>query len=195
MTIAGLLRKHGHDVPRWVSASGALLIGTSASTGMPVAPHKFHGGEALTDEPLIGGRAWWTDDAALQRDREDMRRWFPAFTELDSNQEAAPAWFGRLDTGSGQFSVGVIHRLSHELPRVVHLGNRHLGKSIGGRWMKPPHTYLDGSLCVAAQEDWDPSRDTIATVVGWTAHWAACYNEWLLNGFWPVDGFVPRVAA
>ncbi len=187
MSMFGALRLHGVTAPRIVTATGQLVVGgtAAATSGLKVTPHTFHGGE----EPQVQltTARWWQDEAALERDRSEMSKYFPDFRELDRS-DGPPEWIGVINTGRGRHTVTIAHQVDHGLPRVTP-ANQRLGRSKRGLWLHSPHRYLTGNLCFAALEDWDPDRDSIATVVAWVAHWYACYNEWLLVGDWPVPGF------
>lgn len=190
MTIAGILRRHGHDIPRYVGPNGRVTFHISphtAASGLAIQPHTFHGG--TEHEPDAGpAEQWWKNQETLKRDREAMKKFFPSFVELEASDSEAPGWYGKLDTGRGTFPILVRHRTDQTLPSVVpfapSIRQRHQGK----RTLKSPHLYLNGNLCVASAEDWDPNRDTIATVIAWAAHWHLCYGEWYVSGIWPTEG-------
>lgn len=195
MTIAGMLRKHGHDTPRYVDGSGKVKFKTgitAAVSGLAVTPHTFHGGEQHT--PPVTSEKWWETPGILERDREEMRVHFPSFYEVPADGEHPPAWAGVIDTGRGRFPVIICHRTDRSLPSIVPAEPNQRQRRQGRHLRKSPHLYLNGNLCVAAAEDWDPERDSIATVVAWTAHWHACYVDWLASGRWPTEGVGTRAA-
>lgn len=196
MTIAGMLRKLGHNTPRYVDHSGRVRFKpstNSAVNGFAVTPHTFHGGEEHMP-PLDTGRRWWEMPEVLDRDRQEMRVHFPEFREIPASEGLPPAWIGSIDTGYGRFSIAVCHRTDRSLPCVIPLAPKQRRRSEGRFNKQSPHLYLNGHLCVAAADDWNPERDSIATVVAWTAHWHACYVEWHASGQWPTEGFEARAA-
>ena len=196
MTIAGMLRKHGHDTPRYVDGSGRVRFktGTTATvSGLAVTPHTFHGGKQHTPPSGASGK-WWETPGIIERDREEMRAHFPSFYEVPADDECPPAWAGVIDTGRGKFPVIICHRTDLSLPSVVPAVPNQRQRREGRHVRKSPHLYLNGNLCVAAAEDWNPERDSIATVVAWAAHWHACYVDWLTSGQWPTEGIGARAA-
>jgi hypothetical protein len=131
--------------------------------------------------------AWWNQDfERREADEAAMRRHFPRFA-LDT-EDGEYFWVGTIDSGRGTFRVGIVPRLDGCLPGVVPL-NRRLSRNEGRRQRQSPHLYDSGSLCVAAQSNWDPTRHMTATAVGWTAHWFAAYTVWRLGGKWPTEGY------
>ncbi|OMC34463.1 hypothetical protein A5739_05960 [Mycobacterium colombiense] len=196
MTIKEMLRHHGYNCSRVVLPSGRLEFQTSKATtacvGLPLTTHTFHGG----DEPVetADNAPWWLAKGALDRDRAEMKDYFPSFVEIGGDAELAPAWVGLIETRIGHFRIAVIHRFDHSLPKVVPIEPKNRVKRIGRRLIDAPHLYTNGNLCVAAQEDWDCDRDSIATVVAWAAHWHAFYVEWLFTGNWPSEGYIAEAA-
>lgn len=176
--------------------SGRVEFRTSksaaASVGFPMTTHAFHGG----DEPAeaTGKVAWWLIPGALDRDRAEMQKYFPGFVEIGGEIDLAPAWVGVIETRVGEFQIAVIHRFDHGLPKVVPVEPKKRTRRKGRRLIEAPHTYTSGNLCIAAQQDWDPARDSVANVVAWAAHWHAFYVEWLFTGIWPSEGFVAEAA-
>lgn len=176
--------------------SGRLEFHTSqsgaASVGFPMPTHTFHGG----DEPVeaSGNDPWWLEAGALDWDRAHMTRYFPGFVEISGSADLAPAWFGRIETRVGKFEIAVIHRFNRSLPKVVPIKPKKRIRRRGRRLIDAPHMYTNGHLCVAATDDWDPARDSVATVVAWAAHWHAFYVEWLFTGVWPSEGYVAEAA-
>lgn len=195
MTIAGILRKHGHAHPRFVRSNGLVSFGAlGGHTGeFAVRPHTFHGGEEHqpTETPTA---PWWKLPDALKQDRLQMGQFFPDFTELPPEDGQPPAWYGYIDTGRGKFPILICHKVDHSLPSVIPWKISQRQRNQGRRTVKSPHLYTNGNLCVASQEDWDPERDSLATVVAWTAHWHACYAEWFVSGIWPTEGLLEDVA-
>lgn len=192
MGLASLLSHFGIDAPRIVSAVGRVDVGGSGP-GIAITPHTFHGGDDPIEAAEAVPRPWWMDLDALDRERVEMAAWFPGFREVDRGEGEPPAWVGEIDTGRGRFRVLIAHRADRGLPWVIPFSTN-LGKNSKRGRVKPPHLYLSGRLCVAAQDDWDPARDTAVQVVAWTAHWLACYVEWFVTDRWPSEG-VRDVAA
>jgi hypothetical protein len=200
MTILNILKHHGYNVERGVLPTGRIVFPTAPAsssaafaTAMSVKPHAFHGGGNPVEQVPDSSRTWWTDEAVLERDRQAMARYFPGFVEVADTQNLPPAWVGTLDTGYGVFTVRIQHRADHGLPHVTPAKPK--ARRRGRRTLASPHTFINGNLCVAAQEDWDPEKDTTATVVGWAAHWHAAYVEWLFTDKWPMEGYEHRAAA
>jgi len=197
MTIANLLKLHGHNVQRAVSPTGRMIFRNIASTAaataaklaspMPIKPHTFHGGANPVEKLTTTPEPWWFDDEVMDRDRKAMALYFPGFTETPATKVVPPSWVGTIDTGYGVFGVRMQHRLDHGLPAVV--PDRPKRRLVRGMQVDSPHLFLSGNLCVANADDWDPSTDTIATVVGWTAHWHAAYVDWNFTGIWPMEGY------
>lgn len=199
MSMAGLLNRFGHDAGRWVTPEGLVGIGPSASAepGFRIAPHTFHGGDDPVDHPAASSEdstPWWMHADETRRERQAMAAAFPGFIELPGDERTPHGWAGSITTGRGTFPVLLQHRQDHGLPMVVPLRITRRGKPRGRGWAKAPHLYLSGNLCVADDSDWDPNKYTTADVVAWTAHWHACYVEWLATDLWPTEG-IPDVAA
>lgn len=200
MTVESILRLHGQDCPRVVLPSGRVILGPRSASypgAMAIAPHTFHGGaEPFADAPSATEQGlWWSTEGATERDRSEMKAYFPSFQELPSAADLPPAWFGTIVTDLGaRFPILVQHREDHSLPVVIPMSPRRRGKNVGRRWIASPHLYLNGNLCVADVEDWDADRDSIATVVGWAAHWHTCYQAWLFTGRWPIHAFSGEAA-
>lgn len=187
MSLAPLLRHAGLSVPRFVTVDGQVVFDPSASSlpSHALEPHTFHGGpDPVTSEATT---PWWTlDPDAKAVDVAAMREAFPGFTQFCDEGEYA--YGGIIDTGRGRYQCLVVPMRDRSLPSVIPL-NRNLGRAEGRRYMRPPHTYLSGSLCIADTADWDADRHTTATAVAWTAHWFAAYTEWrLFGGPWPTEG-------
>lgn len=166
------------------------MFGTPSHSepGLALPSHTFHGGEEPASATTQDTK-WWNDPAAIQRDREAMRRYFPSFTEVPATADSPPSWQGTIDSGRGRFSILLKHRADHGLPSVVPISPTVRLRSAGRRAVKSPHLYMSGNLCVASADDWDADRDSMATVVAWVAHWHACYVEWFAGGQWPTEGF------
>ena len=83
---------------------------------------------------------------------------------------------GQLRTRSGiTYQIKIIYPTDypHSCPKVI------------CEWptvTDAPHI-IDGSLCIHYQE-WK-SNYTIATVIGWTAHWLHSYEVWKRTNRWP----------
>lgn len=196
MTIADVLRANGTNVPRTVSPKGLVQFETDSTQapGMPLKSHTFHGGDDAIDGEVDEAR-WWETEGALDRERETMAMWFPTFIEAAGDHDSPPAWGGVIDTGKRKFSVLFMHRWDRGLPLVIPITPESLSRNFGYRDRKdPPHLYTSGNLCVAAQEDWDPETDTMATVVAWAAHWLANYMEWTFTRKWPTEGYASLAA-
>lgn len=204
MSIAALLHHHGVDVPRYVTVNGQIVfddvqaspsgyVHSALGSVTPVQKHTFHGGEEALDNAVGDSAPWWTDNARLQRHISAMEQSFPGFTYLPASDGLDPCWGGELNTGRGKFKVLVMTRQDEGLPRVAVVGPK-LGISSGRSWVPSPHIYLNGNLCVADQDDWDPQEHTVATVTAWAAHWLAAYTEWRITRRWPVEGAQALVA-
>jgi hypothetical protein len=198
MTIAALLHHHGVQVPRFVTVNGRIVFDgvRSTSSGFahttfgsvtPVANHTFHGGSEEPDDVSHSGRTWWDDDERIGRHVSAMERSFPGFVYLPPEDDGGPCWGGVIDTGRGNFKVMIMPRRDEGLPRAAVLDLR-LGVHAGRRWVPSPHLYLNGNLCVAGENDWDPAHHTVATVTAWAAHWLAAYTEWRITRRWPTEG-------
>lgn len=205
MSIAALLRHHGVRTPRFVTVDGRIVFDKVAMTGAgpvhsqygpvtAVAPHRFHGGvEQPDDEPSSSDITWWDDEALLRRNVDAMTKSFPNFVYLPPEDGLPPSWAGVIDTGRGTFEVLVMTRTDQGLPSVA-VDNHRFGLNAGSRWVRPPHLYASGNLCVAERSDWNPGEHTAATVTAWAAHWLAAYTEWRITRRWPVEGVGDRVA-
>ena len=195
MTIQQLLRHHGFNCARRVLPSGRLTFDVPTASGSPlglaVTTHTFHGGSESIDD--VEKAPWWLAPNALERDRAAMAEYFPTFSEVARDADRPPAWFGSIDTKFGGFNVGIVHRFDHGLPAVIPINPEARGRRRGRQYIRAPHTYTNGNLCIAATDDWEPARDTVATVVAWTAHWHAFYVEWLFTGKWPAEMYVAEV--
>lgn len=199
MSVPSLLRHHGVRVPRFVTVAGQVVFDNvdTAPSGFvhrefgpvtAVAPHRFHGGAEEPEAALAQqGSDWWDEPDTLARHVDAMGSSFPGFVYLPAEDGLPPSWGGTINTGRGQFEVLIMTRRDQGLPRV-HVSKPRLGANAGRRWQRPPHLYSSGSLCVADSGDWDPSRDTAATVTAWAAHWLAAYSEWRITRQWPVEG-------
>lgn len=199
MTMPALLSHFGMNDVRFVAAGGQIVFDgvTSLANGAfthpvhgsvtAVAQHTFHGGEEEPDAGALDMTAWWEDEAAIGRHVASMEHAFPQFTYLPASDDRSPCWWGEIDTGRGRFKVVIILRRDGGLPFVSVL-NRRLGVQSGRRWERPPHVYLNGDLCVASSEDWQPDEHTAATATAWAAHWLAAYTEWRFRREWPAEG-------
>lgn len=204
MTLAALLSHFGIGDRRYVTTDGLILFdGVSGSSGFgyshpvhgsvtPVQKHTFHGD---TDEPIDvpSSGFWWQDSEELARQDTAMRAAFPRFTRR-SDTSRPPVWTGSIDTGRGVFAIEVRMREDRGLPFIRVLGGPRLGIANAGRWVRSPHLYDNGNLCVADQADWNPDEHTAETAVVWAAHWLAAYTEWRIIKRWPVAGAHPDAA-
>lgn len=50
------------------------------------------------------------------------------------------------------------------------------------------HLYADGSLCLHAEEDWNPGRPIANTIVLWTSEWLLYFELWKSTGHWHGGG-------
>lgn len=196
MTLPALLSKVSRRTPRFVTVDGRIVAGnevTATSSGhnhpqhgrvIPVRRHTNHGGRP-PDE--VRARPWWERSSErLGDERRAMAKAFPAFTL--HHVGGPPIWCGEINTGRGRFAVMIVHRPDHGLPHVVPLHPALFRRGEGRRSRKSPHLYLNGNLCVARQEDWDPKHNDATTVVGWAAHWLAAFTEWRITRRWPCEG-------
>ncbi|WP_148615524.1 hypothetical protein [Nocardioides rubriscoriae] len=196
MTMSTLLSHFGLDAERYVTTSGQVVFGgvTTSAAGLThathgpvtsVANHTFHGG----DDPVDGGHDhWWSDDVKAVRHIVAMKQAFPGFKYVRGDDDIAPYWLGDIDTGRGVFTIGVFLRRDEGLPFVTVISKQPLGRPAGRRFVRSPHLYDSGSLCIADQSDWDPTVHTAATATAWAAHWLAAFTEWRITLKWPVDG-------
>lgn len=197
MSLPRLLSRLSSRTLRFVTIDGRLV--TEGVTGRPgayshprfgpvtrVTPHTNHGGALPVAAPAA---PWWkSQPELLAAEIEAMNRAFPGFVLAS---EDPPVWLGDLNTGRGTFEVALVHRADHGLPRVVPSKPGLFQRHEGARTCKSPHLYVNGDLCIACQEDWDPARDDATTAVAWTAHWLAAFTEWRIAGRqWPSEGVV-----
>ena len=198
MSMPALLSHFGINAARYVTSTGEVVFDGVAKVGSgfthavhgavtPVAKHTFHGGDEEPDDGHDGPAAWWDDEDEINRHVEAMEKAFPAFTYLADDDGSGPFWGGVIDTGRGRFEIGIFPRLDQGLPRIV-VFNRRLGAQAGRHWRPAPHLYINGNLCVADRDDWDPAEHTVATATAWAAHWLAAYTEWRMSRRWPVEG-------
>ncbi len=197
MSLPSLLSRMSRRTPRFVTVNGRVVSGedsiVATATGYqhrehgpvtPVRRHTNHGGKP-PDE--IDQTPWWDQNPTILDDeRETMARAFPGF--IASEVDGRPAWRGEIDTGRGKFAVTVVHRPDRGLPNVIPVKPGVFRRHEGRHTRFSPHLYLNGNLCVASQDDWDPDRDDATTVIAWTAHWLAAFTEWRFTGRWPCDG-------
>lgn len=198
MSMPALLSHFGINTARFVTQTGEIVFDgvtktasgfTHASLGAvtPIVEHTFHGGEDEPDDGPDGPTVWWDDEHQVKRHIDAMEKAFPNFVYVPPDDDGGPCWGGIIDTGRGKFEVGIFPRRDQGLPRVV-VFNCRLGAPAGRKWQNSPHLYLNGNLCVADLEDWDPAQHTVATVAAWAAHWLAAYTEWRMSRRWPVEG-------
>lgn len=170
-----------------VTATSSGSVHATHGPVTPVDSHTFHGGIDSPPDSSTDHSLWWEDSERLNRHRLAMGVSFPDWSYLPAASNRGPSWTGIVNTGRGRFLVAIDTRRDGGLPTVRVLGPK-LGVNAGKRWVPSPHLYLSGNLCVAEQSDWDPARHTVATVVGWAAHWLAAYTEWRMSRIWPVEG-------
>ncbi|MFC9980247.1 hypothetical protein [Gordonia sp. NPDC127522] len=206
MSMPALLSHFGIDDARYVTSTGLVVFDgvTSPVDGVfqheqfgavtPVAEHAFHGDVPEPSDVAGSDRRWWEDRSAIDRHIVAMSNSFPDFVFLEPTEDLNPCWCGTIDTGRGRFEVAIILRADEGLPSVVVLGKRRLGINQGRRWVKSPHLYLNGNLCIASADDWISGVHTAATATAWAAHWLAAYTEWRITKQWPVDGAGAAVA-
>ena len=198
MSIAALLKNFGIHVPRYVTMGGEIVFAGVSSSGAggyahqtlgavtQVAPHTFHGGVEPEDD-AVDQSVWWENRALIGRHEEAMERAFPQFIYLPPVDDLGPCWVGEIDTGRGTFQIALMLRRDQGLPNVIVMGRR-LGAVSGRRWTPSPHIYTNGSLCIAARDDWNREEHSAATATAWAAHWLAAYTEWRMSRQWPVEG-------
>lgn len=207
MTIAALVGHFAATTPRYVTVNGQIIFDdvTPAIAGgythpvhgtvTPVQKHTFHGGSEEAVDSSTDESRWWDQPELIQRHIDAMAQAFPGFTYVPPDADTVPAWFGQIDTGRGKFPIGIALRSDQGLPRIALLSKIQLGASAGRRWVRSPHLYDNGNLCVADTTEWDPEKHTAATATAWAAHWLAAYTEWrITRKNWPVTG-VEAVAA
>lgn len=206
MTIAALVGHFGAARPRYVTVNGQIIFDdvTPVTTGgfshalhgvvTPVQKHTFHAGAEEAVDLADSDARWWDDSELIERHVAAMERAFPGFTYFPGEPDSVPVWVGEIDTGRGKFSLGIALRSDQGLPRIVVLSKMQLGVPAGRRWVRSPHLYDNGNLCVADVAEWDPVVHTAATATAWAAHWLAAYTEWRITRKWPVVG-VEAVAA
>lgn len=196
MSIAAVLQLNGVNVVRTVSVSGRVIFGASSerpSAGAPLKPHTFHGGLARQEGEIPAAR-WWLVPERIEAERAAMAKCFPGFRQIQKSPSKPPVWEGTIDSGRGKFRIRIHHRHDGGLPRVEPIEPSRLGRSTSFRhWRAAPHTFTNGDVCVAAEDDWEPT-DTAAVVVGWAAHWFAVYSEWFFTGVWAAEGYRPDAA-
>jgi hypothetical protein len=183
-------------VPRYVTVDGQIVFDKIVHTPAgsthpahgavtPVADHTFHGGASPLASPTA--RIWWDDDTELSRHRQAMERSFPRFSYAAPADGQPPIWSGVVDSGRGKFRISITMRPDASLP-LIRVHGPQLGAHSGRHWIRSPHLYDNGALCVADQADWDPAAHTTATATAWAAHWLAAYTEWRMSRRWPVEG-------
>lgn len=199
MTIPALLSRFGMDAQRYVSESGRIIFDGVTETAegryshaeygkvTALKNHTFHGGAGAPDDHLPA-EAWWLREGALVRHDRAVGLAYPGFVRSSLEDGSPPVWAGYIDTGRGHFMIGVFARHDGGLPAVRILKGPKMGIARGRRWIPSHHLYLNGDLCVADRDDWDPQEHTVADVIGWAAHWLAAYTEWRMTERWPVEG-------
>ncbi|WP_187977660.1 hypothetical protein [Mycetocola sp. JXN-3] len=193
MTIFQLMADHGHSFPFSVTKLGevvAIRPNVTQSFAAPetklIRPHTFHGGANPKDKKIDTSEFWWNASGALDRDIEEMSRFFPNFKLFHGEGSLPPRWVGVIDTGTGKDTLTFVYRKDGGLPQVI--PSMRKTRMEAGRVRISPHLYTNGNLCVAAQTDWKPEEHTMADVVAWAAHWMAVYVSWYLSGEWISEG-------
>lgn len=196
MTIAAVLKHHGHHCARSILTNGRLRFDiksvSSTSVSMPLKSHTFHGGSDHVEGAPSG---WWLEPGSMDVECEEMATYFPDFHLIEGTEDAPPAWYGTIHTSLGKYPVLISHRRDHSLPGVTPVNPVHRGRNVGRRFRRSPHLYDNGNLCVALESDWEAGSDTAATVVGWAAHWHAVYQEWFFTGKWATEKYISREVA
>jgi hypothetical protein len=197
VTLPSLLSKMSRRTSRFVTVDGIVVSTIDGvertadgfshpSFGLltPVRRHENHGGsEAVDATPL----PWWDQHPELLASEQlAMGRAFPSFDLVEVDGRVG--WRGELNTGRGRFEVTILHWPGRGLPQIVPTRPSLYGRRQGRRLVRSPHLFLNGNLCVARSQDWDPTRDDATTVVAWTAHWLAAFTEWRITGRWPCSG-------
>lgn len=203
MTIADLVGHFAATTPRYVTVNGQIIFNdvTPAASGgythpvhgtvTPVQKHTFHGGTEESVDAPDPEAPWWNQPELIQRHIDAMAYSFPGFTYLPPESDTVPVWVGEIDTGRGKFPIGIALRSDQGLPRIALLSKIQLGVFAGRRWVRAPHLYDNGNLCVADVTEWQPEEHTAATATAWAAHWLAAYTEWrITRKNWPVTGVV-----
>jgi len=104
----------------------------------------FHHGS----DPVISDTSapWWIEDSDAQTaDIAAMRERFPGFTPFGDDGEYA--YVGTIDTGRGRFQCLVLPKPDRSIPSVMPL-RKSLGRSEGRRFVRAPHLYTSGRLCI-----------------------------------------------
>ena len=199
MSMPALLSQFGLDTHRYVTTDGRVIFDGVSSTATGFAhpefgsvsamtSHTFHGdGPEPEDEPSAA--PWWHDASEMERHTSAVAAAFPRFVLLEDDGERPPAWYGKIDTGRGVFTVVVALRRDRGLPFVKVIRGGTLRLPTGRSSISSPHLYLNGNLCIADQSDWNPDEATVATAIAWTAHWLAAFTEWRMTRRWPIEGF------
>ena len=203
MTIASLLSKLGRRTPLFVTVAGQVIgaadvVKADGEFRHPnhgrvtsVAKHAFHDGDDPIPTEVVN--AWWINDpSALEIERNNMALAFPGFTEVTT--DGRPGWTGEIDTGRGKRWIELVHRRDHGLPSVEVLSARRLERRAGRRFVRSPHLFTSGKLCVAYADDWNADEHDAVTVVAWAAHWLAAYSEWRFTSKWPSEGAAVEAA-
>ncbi|SMQ58034.1 hypothetical protein SAMN06295909_0093 [Plantibacter sp. VKM Ac-1784] len=197
MSIASLLSHHGVDVPRYVTVDGRIVFdgvsinsaGVAIHQGLgpvtAVANHTFHGGEDHLDSSAC--LPWWNDPSELDRHLNAVQQSFPGFIYAEATMSNGPRWTGAIDTGRGTFTLEVELRADLSLPTLRVLGPK-LGAFSSGRWVRSPHLYDSGNICVADRDEWHPGVHDASTAIAWGAHWLAAYTEWRMSRQWTTEG-------
>jgi len=200
MSMPALLSHFGINAARFVTTTGEVIFEGVTATGgggfthathgtvTPVAKHTFHGGAEESDAGHDGPTAWWNNEDEINRHIDAMKQSFPHFVYVAAADDLSPCWIGEINTGRGRFKIAIIVRRDRRLPSVAVVNGPPLGVHAGYKWEPSPHLYLNGNLCVADRDDWNPDEHTAATVTAWAAHWLAGYTEWRIRRRWPIEG-------
>jgi hypothetical protein len=191
MTIGDMLRLHGNAARRYVLPSGRVTFGAAASSmGLAVPAHTFHGGDQR-EAIAPPNSSWWMDKSVTAHEVSEMAKYFPGFHLIAQGDESPPQWTGTIATGFGNFEIRLEHRQDHSLPLVIPVSPTRRIRQVNRRHLTSPHLFTNGNLCVAAEDDWHPESQTMATVVGWAADWHAHYVSWRATSDWPSETYDP----
>lgn len=119
----------------------------------------------------------------------DLVRRFPQFS--GGVRGGVACWHGELCPSplSATYRVEISYRLD-TTPRV-----RVIAPELVLRpgLVRPPHTYVDGSLCLylPRAKEWSHAMRIADTLVPWTCLWLAYYEAWVITGEWLGGGEHP----
>jgi len=134
--------------------------------------------------------AWYERDehrARLVAEHDAMAERFPQFQLRRENGRLY--WEGNLLSNQGRtYTLKVCYPdgFPQDFPKVYVTAPRL--KPNGHTWARyDPSSFL----CLfrpesgAHRHSYDPARTTAASIVGWAAHWLACYEVFENEGWWP----------